>query len=669
MKNNYPRPSTGALVPPEVLESRRAKATIERELIFGCMSSFVFYRQIRDTICPWDPERSMHRQDFSVEKYNVLFRAIDSFYRRFDNKPIITTMYLPNRVLAATLVDWANKNSVPVSVVEELLAELTEETEFTQSLTLESLTALTQGAAFSDWLKSRLVVQAMGKLQSQIGLGKLTMESMIDEMKNCQKAVRSLDTEIVLPPPQPAVNLDPGEFPFDAQNPVMRTIAEETAAVYQIPESITALTTIATLSGAMGRGWVIAGAVNGYETPGNLYIVIAAPKSFGKGAATTLVKPLIEASEIVSRKFQEQTLPGLNAELFQVEQQIRNLEKKTTPAEKDVESLTTLLQRKGELEAAMKTTPTLWIGSATGAALANCLFANKETIFSFSGEAGDMVRIAMGKFNKDRSGDFDMFLSGYSNEWMGESRVGRGTLRMRPCIAVLWFCQPVIFEEMLTNQEALQRGLTARIIGHVVNQDVVPEDDGILRSIKPETKSAWEGLINKVLELRENHESPQVIQCSPEAREVFREFHNAIVALRNGSFKDVADELGRARENVIRVAVGIWVADMVTGQCTPDSPLSADQAERAVRLVRWAQLSMLQYLSKQLAKKRLDEVTNLISKIEKFGMEVTLADLENRHGIRRDKVLSLAGEFHELIRVVKRTRTTGRPSDVLQILK
>ena len=74
----------GPSLPPDVLEARRMAETMEREIIFGMMSSYRFYRDLRDIVCPWDQDRMQHRLDFSTPRYNTLYRAIDSFYRRFD---------------------------------------------------------------------------------------------------------------------------------------------------------------------------------------------------------------------------------------------------------------------------------------------------------------------------------------------------------------------------------------------------------------------------------------------------------------------------------------------------------------------------------------------------------------------------------------------------------
>ena len=73
--------------------------------------------------------------------------------------------------------------------------------------------------------------------------------------------------------------------------------------------------------------------------------------------------------------------------------------------------------------------PTYIISNCTSAALTEILKRNGETIVSFSPEAGELIRIVLGKFTKDDAADLDLYLSGYGIESARETRIGRGELR------------------------------------------------------------------------------------------------------------------------------------------------------------------------------------------------------------------------------------------------
>jgi len=161
-----------------VVVSRRAFETIERQIIFGTVKSYRFWMSIRDMVAPWDPVKLTHRLDFSVERYNTLYRFISAFYQRFENRVIEKDFGIPSLVLAAYVIDSCNRNHIPVPVGEPIIAEIREETQFTASLTFESLSALAHSDAFKDWLESRILDQTAGNIAAQKQIGMLSFESL-----------------------------------------------------------------------------------------------------------------------------------------------------------------------------------------------------------------------------------------------------------------------------------------------------------------------------------------------------------------------------------------------------------------------------------------------------------------------------------------------------------
>ena len=127
-------------VAPGVLEAQNASETLERELIFGMAKFYHFYRDMREMVCVYDPETISYRQDFSIPRYNIMFKALDQFYRRFDNRSDLPqTFGIPTVQLSAYIIDWANRSSVPEDMADQLLTEITQETEYSASLTLDQL--------------------------------------------------------------------------------------------------------------------------------------------------------------------------------------------------------------------------------------------------------------------------------------------------------------------------------------------------------------------------------------------------------------------------------------------------------------------------------------------------------------------------------------------------
>ena len=176
-------------VPSDVLEARRAPETLERELIFGMAKFYKFYRAMRDIVCPYDPTNLSYRSDFSIDRYNILYRAINAFYRRFDHKNDLPEDFgIPNHLLGVYVIDWANRNGIPMDTAQKLLDEITQETEYSAALELHALQALSEGKAFADWIQGRVTLLTANTINNQRQLGVLTLANLKDAVKRLETA-------------------------------------------------------------------------------------------------------------------------------------------------------------------------------------------------------------------------------------------------------------------------------------------------------------------------------------------------------------------------------------------------------------------------------------------------------------------------------------------------
>lgn len=455
--------------------------------------------------------------------------------------------------------------------------------------------------------------------------------------------------------------LEPGAFPLDALPGAMRTVAESLADVHQIDVALPAMAALATLSGGIGKSVTISGAVNGRDTHCNLFVIAGAPKSYGKGAASTAAKPIVEASAERLDHFMQFERADLQTERELLEKQKRDLLKSGT--KKDAHSGScnkeALKKINKELEQVAglldcKARPGYHVGACTGAALEEHLARNDETAFSFSPEAGDMVRIALGKYSKDGSADFDLFLSGYSVEHYSSGRAGRGFKSLNPCLSSLWMCQPALLRELYGSAEGLERGLTARVLAFCCEHETIPEDDGILRRVDQAAFTAWNQLIRDTLKNRQN---PRVLHTDPAAREAFRQWHNEGVTLRNGLLRDVEGEAGRWRENAIRIAGVLTVA-------AGADRITEGLAQDAIRLCRWAVFSGLSLLASGRAARQSEQRTRLMLILGAGA--VTVRDLQRRHGFTRAELQHLATGYPDDF-ILETVQTGGRPSETVRL--
>jgi hypothetical protein len=302
------------------------------------------------------------------------------------------------------------------------------------------------------------------------------------------------------------------------------------------------------------------------------------------------------------------------------------------------------------------------LGNATSEAMERQFKRNNLGLFCYSPEAGAAVRVMLGKYTKGEAADLDLYLSGYTVEDWRSDRIGGGVCQIKPCLSMLLMVQPSILRELMGNEEAFEHGMTARTITFIVETEPL-EDDGIVRQIDGGTESAWSQLIRGILTRCEALAgNPLRITCTREAREIFRQFHNKSVRLRRGEFRDIEAELGRWRENAVRLAIGQCVADNLEAQ-----ELTGEQAARSVEIMRWCARSALQIANAARMQKRAQRADALQAILAgKPSGKETLRNLDKSHGFKPEEVHGLAVQFPERF-TVERVETGGRPSEVLRL--
>ena len=478
---------------------------------------------------------------------------------------------------------------------------------------------------------------------------------------------------------------DPGPFPVDALSASMRAIAEELAIVHSVPVELPGMCALGTVSGSLGLAFMLEGAVLGKGGCfGGLYIIPGAAKSSGKGSvANYLVRPLIEASSALEAAFREAQLPRLKSEKSLLEKRLSYLENQYAKGRNGSNAGSSLLnqaerhalqleheeakERVEELERLIKAQPTYWVENTTSEKLGELMHSNRSGLLIYSPEGAETLRVVLGKYRKDGHADCDLFLKSYSVEPCRVDRISRGVCQIeRPWLSVLLLVQPSIIMELFSNEEAFDRGLTARCLPFIVETEPT-YDDGCNRVVSEAANSQWHELIRAILghrkEIGDGHHK---IACSPEAREVFRQFHNESVALRLGEFRSIEAELGRWRENAIRIGLAIAVADD-----PGTSTLTQEQAERAVRIMRWCGYSTLKVLDTARRQKLEARACDLEELLSKRGGAETLRNLSKNNGYASDEVHDLARRFPTrlAVRSSRESPQGGRPSEVVCLVR
>lgn len=457
----------------------------------------------------------------------------------------------------------------------------------------------------------------------------------------------------------------PLPFPTWALNPAQRAIVEGIAATYQQDCSLPGIASLSMIAASMGRGFRVDGGAAGFQTFGNLYAMLAAPRSGNKGTvARVLMQPLSDKNSENQKVYREEGVPKLKVERRLLRDQLEAAYK-SKEEERNFEQLSQWEKKLENIERSLKQPPALYAGSVTGAAFVEILSRNNEQIFIFSPEAGDVVKVALGRFTADNGCDIDLLLSGFSVESFSEGRAGRGNCHFEaPCVSACLFVQPTLLKELLGNQQAVDRGLPARFLYAVAPHSEIPYDDGILRAIEPVIAQRWHNMVTRILGRREQNTFD--IPCHPEAIEIFREYHNQSVAIRNGVFRDIQGDLGRAREMAIRIALGQCVADAMERGDQP-TLISPEHAERGVALARFSYNQFVGVLAPAREEKSHSRLKRLLELCDRDGGSITLKKLRNNHGFQKPELDDLVAKYPDKISYgqIPPGESGGRPSPVI----
>jgi hypothetical protein len=482
-----------------------------------------------------------------------------------------------------------------------------------------------------------------------------------------------VDSNIPRPPLLPeneGIQLpDRGIFPLEKVPLIMREYAQELASTHQLPVELPALCMIATLSGALGKQWEVVNAIADHKTRGNLLLVLSLPPGSGKSVSNRIARPMQQVEDERAQNWAEISHPRVTSEMQALDAEIQRLKRPKKDAVIDRGELTRKLTQFEKLKREASYSPALITGNATTSGLASELArVEKETLWAFSAEAGEVIRVMLGVFRKDGT-DMDLWLSGYSGEGYKQVRagaIGGTTIRLSdPCISALLMVQPCVLEEILKNSSARDRGLLARLLAVSIDADL-PFDDGVRRRVCPQIERRWEGLVRNVLRLRFDLTSPRELRCPEESARVFRDFYNTTTHLwGNGKYADLRNELVRWRENAIRLSVVLQAAK------NPDSlELEPEAARDAVALIRWIGIGSLEFASVGRTDRLLDRVTKLEKVLSAGGGTRLASDLQKRNGFTLAEVRQLVEVFPRRVSIESTDvrEGGGRPGHIVRLL-
>ena len=456
----------------------------------------------------------------------------------------------------------------------------------------------------------------------------------------------------------------PQNFPVDNLPDLLKGVATELAKTCRVPVCLPAMAAIGVISGAIGKSVVVRGGFQDKQTRLNLYVIAVAERGSGKSIiGSTLCPAIMERSRQLAEDYRKKMSSKI-ADLAVMKQTVSNLIKQAGDLKNpdrliDHQELREKQQKFDELNQEVNRDIKLWIDNSTSEALAKCLQDNEETLFTYSPEAGGAIKVVLGKYTENKT-DIDLWLNGYSGDVVGIERKGSKSVQLAsPCISILWLVQRIVIRDLISNPEVFARGFTARclIFDSEARKEYETGEEG-----KFTLTEKWNELLNKILYDRCRTHVPRELACGSLANDVFRAFENETIDLERNHFPDIAGELGRGRENALKIA-GIFAV------AKPDNMITKEIAENAVGIARWVMFNYLNLLQHGRLKKLRPDLDRVMELVNGSNGEMKIGVVETSTALSREEIENLAKLFPSHLTVAKLPKEgVGRPSVVVRAI-
>lgn len=463
-------------------------------------------------------------------------------------------------------------------------------------------------------------------------------------------------------------DIDGLEFPLERLPDAARDLAAEIARTRLLPPDLPGSLALVTASAALGKGLELD--IPPHLTRGNIFLLATARSGTGKSDCFRDVTAPLFLAEEQANEAHEATRHRKAAEAKLLEGELAKIK---GHSEGNIEKLAELTTKH---EAALKALQPIryTIEDATEPAMKQAFAANREQLALMSAEGGQVIANLLGRYGDAKGQTSDtVALKAFSGDADSQLRQGTGETRLKsPCLSIALIVTPDKAREMFTNPRFVDGGLMPRFL--VATSNARPKrDDGTQRRPDGAILGRWEKTIIELVETYHRAQAPAVIQCEPEALEVFREYWNA-------EFVDCFDEIegdagfyARHVEQAKRLSVVLHALKHGSRAC--HKQLEAATAKDALAFVEW-------FVGNQeaaIANARLDQSQSLIERIAEAmhlhgqdteqGRAVSLRTLKRTYSITRAELEQLAVAEPESYKQGELRPKTGRPSPAFIQLK
>ena len=269
-----------------------------------------------------------------------------------------------------------------------------------------------------------------------------------------------------------AVNLP--DFPVDALPAPLALFAMEEAGSLQVPTSLMGTLVLGAAGAAVARRFHVQ-VGRTHTEPTNVYLAAAMEPGERKSAAFRVAVEPIEEFEAQMMENAAPAIARAKERRAREEAELKRLRDQAIKC-KDRDEARGLADEAEELAAHLTEVPAgpqLVFQDATSEHLASQLADQGGRIAVFDPDAGAWFDTAGGKYTRDGSPSFDVFLKGYDEDPVRVGRVGRpAVLVRRPRVTIMLSTQPSVLAALGSKTVFRQRGLIGRF-GYVLPESAV----------------------------------------------------------------------------------------------------------------------------------------------------------------------------------------------------
>lgn len=364
-------------------------------------------------------------------------------------------------------------------------------------------------------------------------------------------------------------------FPIDALPDVLKDYVSDVAESTQTPIDMAGVASLALMSIAMQPRYKVVGKSD-WEEQLSLYCMIVAEPSDRKSAVFNQIIKVIQSFEAEYNEHH-------SIDVLKSQEEHASLEKKYKKAIKDYDNGKIT---KDEYDEAFHKYSThkvikpisLTLDDVTSESLTNEIESQDGCIALVSSEGG-IFDIISGSYTNFPN--IDIFLKGYSGDFIKVSRIGRPSLYVKnPRLTILLTVQPKVLENVVNNGTFTGRGLSARFL-YSVPKSLVGSRKFETKPIDYDNKKRFSDLIQEIL--NEPKSTTTYISLSNDAYSLLKDYYESFESRLAGDLKDIGGWAGKLVGNILRISALITRARGIKYDAFLYTPSSDDSAEWLVQ--------------------------------------------------------------------------------------